>query len=98
MASATILFFSGDFLKLSLKFFWRVPAQKVKFSIKDFFSKLGQTWSFLWVWSHLLKKSLIENFIFCTVVPANDNPQQKFGKTGCFLFERHTLQDLNYIQ
>ena len=23
--------------------------------------------SFLWIWSHLLKKSLIENFIFCAV-------------------------------
>ena len=39
-------------------------AQKLKFSIKDFFSKCDQI---LWVWSHLLKKSLKENFIFCAV-------------------------------
>ena len=31
-------------------------AQKMKFSIKDFFSKLDQICSFLWIWSYLLKK------------------------------------------
>ena len=39
-------------------------AQNVKFSIKDFFSKSDEIRSFLWIWSHLLKKSLIEKFIF----------------------------------
>ena len=39
-------------------------AQKMKFSIKDFFSKRDQIRSFLWIWSHLMKKSLMENFIF----------------------------------
>ena len=42
-------------------------AQKMKFSIKDFSSKCGQIRSFLRTWSHLLKKSLMENFIFCTM-------------------------------
>ena len=42
-------------------------AQKTKFSIKDFFSKCDQMRSFLRIWSHLLKKSLMENFIFCAV-------------------------------
>ena len=42
-------------------------AQKMKFSIKDFFSKCDQIRSFLRIWSHLLKKSLKENFIFCAV-------------------------------
>ena len=37
---------------------------KMKFSIKDFSSKLR-------IWSHLLKKSLMENFIFCAVHPVN---------------------------
>ena len=41
--------------------------QKMKFSMKDFFSKCDQIRSFLWIWSHLLKKSLMENFIFCAV-------------------------------
>ena len=39
----------------------------MKFSIKDFFSKCDQIRNFLRIWSHLLKKSLMENFIFCTV-------------------------------
>ena len=39
----------------------------MKFSIKDFLSKCNQIRSFLRLWSHLLKKSLMENFIFCAV-------------------------------
>ena len=45
----------------------RITAQKMKFSINDFFSKCDQICSFLQNWSHLLKKSLMENFIFCAV-------------------------------
>ena len=44
-----------------------ITAQKVKFFIKDFFSKCDQIRSLLQIWSHLLKKSLIENFIFWAV-------------------------------
>ena len=45
-------------------------AQKTKFSIKNVFSKYDQMlqiWSHLnlRIWSHLLKKSVMENFIFC---------------------------------
>ena len=40
----------------------------MKFSIKDIFSKCNQIRSFLWIWSHLLKKSLMGNFIFCAVM------------------------------
>ena len=36
--------------------------QKTNFSIKDFFSKCDQ------MWSNLLKKSLMEKFIFCAVL------------------------------
>ena len=42
-------------------------AQKMKFSMKDFFSKCDQIHSFLRIWSHLLKKSVMENFIFWAV-------------------------------
>ena len=42
-------------------------AQKTKFSMKDFLSKRDQIRKFLRIWSHLLKKSLMENFIFCAV-------------------------------
>ena len=44
-----------------------ITAQKTKFSIKDFFSKCGQIRRKLRIWSYLLKKSLMENFIFCAV-------------------------------
>ena len=42
-------------------------AQKMKFSIKDFFSKCDQIRSFLRIWSYLLQKSLMEDFIFCAM-------------------------------
>ena len=42
-------------------------AQKMKFFIKDFFSKCDQIRSFLRIWYHLLKKILMENFIFLAV-------------------------------
>ena len=45
-----------------------VTAQKLKFSIKDFFSKCDRIRRKLRIWSHLLKKSLMENFIFCAVI------------------------------
>ena len=37
----------------------------MNFSIKDFYSKCDQIRRKLRIWSHLLKKSLMENFIFC---------------------------------
>ena len=42
-------------------------AQKLKFSIKNLFSKCDQTCSFLRIWSHLMEISLMENFSFCAV-------------------------------
>ena len=42
----------------------KFTAQKNKFSIKDLFSKNDQVGRKLRIWSHLLKKSLMENFIF----------------------------------
>ena len=39
--------------------------KKMNFSIKNFFSKCDQIRNFLRIWSHLLKKSLMENF--CSV-------------------------------
>ena len=43
-------------------------AQKMKFSITDFFSKSDQIRRKLRIWSHLRKKFVMENFIFCVVV------------------------------
>ena len=50
--------------KISMVFFgwvYQITAIKMKFSITDFFSKCDQ------IWSHLLKKSVMENFIFRAV-------------------------------
>ena len=43
--------------------FW-YTTQKMKFSIKDLFSKSNQTRRKLRIWLHLLKKSFMKNFIF----------------------------------
>ena len=55
--------------KLDIKKWVRVPntAQKMNFSIKDFFSRCNQICSFLQIWSYLLKKSLMEKWIFCAM-------------------------------
>ena len=45
----------------------------MKFSITDFFSTYDQIRSFLRVWSHSLKKSVMENFIFCEVILLETN-------------------------
>ena len=42
----------------------------MKFSIKDFFSEYDQIHRKLRIWSYLLKKFLMKNFIFCTVYVA----------------------------
>ena len=54
-------------------------AQKTKFSIKDFFSKCDQIPRKWQIWSHLLKKSLKENFIFCAV-SSTEKPTVLFWK------------------
>ena len=51
----------------NIRFQNKVTALKMKFFIKDFFSKSVQIRSFLRIWSHLLEKFLMENFIFCAV-------------------------------
>ena len=39
--------------------------KKMQFSVTDFFSKCDQICRKRRIWSHLLKKSVIENSIFC---------------------------------
>ena len=54
--------------KTCTRFKIQLHCKKNEVSIKDFFSKCDQICSFLWIWSHILKKSLMENFIFlCSV-------------------------------
>ena len=45
----------------------RLLLQKIKFSFKDIFRKCNQIRRKMRTWSDLLKKSLLENFIFCAV-------------------------------
>ena len=52
-------------------------AQKMELSTKDFFSKCNQIRRKLRIWSHLLKKSLMENFIFCAVIVTATWQQRK---------------------
>ena len=47
-------------------------AQKMKFSIEDFFRKYDQIRRKLQIWSHLLKKSLMENFAYFAVKILNN--------------------------
>ena len=46
--------------------------QNVKLCVKDFFSKCDQIRKKLQIWSHLLKKSLMETSFFCVVQDKND--------------------------
>ena len=68
--------------------FWQYTAQKMKFSIIDFFIKCDQIHSFLQIWSHLLKKSLMENFIFCAV------RKEKTKSASVFTFNQITKEDV----
>ena len=45
-------------------------AQNMKFPLKDFFNKCGQILKKLRIWSHLMRKSFMGNFIFCVVFRA----------------------------
>ena len=66
---------------LAMLFCDTFTAQKMKFSIKNFFSKCDQILRKLRIWSHLLKKSLMGNRFFCAVffsfLPRN--PRRKGG-------------------
>ena len=54
-----------------------VHCTKNEVSIKDLFSKCDQIHRKLRIWSHLLEKSLMENFIFCAVVFRKTIPDQR---------------------
>ena len=49
-------------------------AQKMKFSIKIFFSDCDQMCRKMWIWSHLLEKTLMENFILYAVAYFMEDP------------------------
>ena len=51
----------------SLNWVCTTAHKKMKFSITDFFSKFDQTCRKLRICSHLLRKSVMENFSFCVL-------------------------------
>ena len=53
-----------DLLETTSSHLGNNTAQGVKISIEYFFNKCDQIHSFQRIWSHLLKKTLMENFIF----------------------------------
>ena len=61
----------------------------MKFSIKAFFSKCDQIHRKRRIWSHLLKKSLMKNFIFCAV-------QNILLRLAKFQFFKRLTFKLNY--
>ena len=77
-------------------------AQKMKLSIKDFFSKCDQICRKLRIWSRLLTKSLMENFIFrCSVLICFIFYNQKatpFGKVTRFVLFKWMLLCFIFIK
>ena len=57
----------------------------MKFFIRDFFSIYEQIWRKLRIWSHLLKKSLMENFIFVQWIEIICNASFVFKMKSCVL-------------
>ena len=57
----------------------------------DFFSKCDQIRIFRRIWSHILKKSLMENFIFCAVLTDKNFHRSEEGlKCEPFAYEAVT--------
>ena len=54
----------GSFRRFHPEIFSKTLRKKMKFSNKDFFRRCDQIRSFLRIWPHLLKKALMEIFIF----------------------------------
>ena len=57
----------------------KITAKEMKFSLIDFFSKCDQMHIFQRIWLRLLKKSLMENFLFCEV-RVNEQIEQTYNK------------------
>ena len=53
----------------------------MKFPIKDFFCRCDHIRIFLRIWSHLLKKSLMENLIFCAMQGSLNGLSILFGQS-----------------
>ena len=86
-------------LCISWIFEWTIyTTQKTKFSIKNFCSKSDHMHCSLRIWSHLLEKSLIGNFLFCAViiVASIQTMSKVYEWTGC-LFSQASKYHFFYL-
>ena len=70
----------------------------MKFSIRSFFSKYEKIRSFLWIWSHLLKKSLMKSFNFCAVLIAALRYQDRANVYGEYNDSKNLTFQNNKLQ
>ena len=84
--SIRVFFLAPLTLLISFKYLQILTAQKMNFSIKDLFSKCDEIFSFMRIWLHLQKKSLMENVIFCAVIGflQKSSRAQKTSSNGVF--------------
>ena len=71
-------------------------AQKIKFFIEGSFSKCDQIFKKMRLWSHLLKKFLMENFIFLYNVTRQDISLHDTKVGQIFNFLENCVKFLNY--
>ena len=64
---------------------------EMKFSIKDLFSKCDQICRKVHIWSHLLKKSLMKNCIFCAVQKQLSTCVEKSWSENCFQYSQEII-------
>ena len=79
----------GSFRRFHPEIFSKTLRKKTKFSNKDFFRRCDQIRRKLRIWPHLLKKALMEIFIFCTV------RVEKVSR--CKLLKRWKLDYLHFL-
>ena len=65
---------------------WPYTAQKMKFSIKDFLNKCDQIHRALRIWSHLLKKSLMQWEIYWHYLLTLNNFFKAFWENVIYMF------------
>ena len=79
LLNSFVLIVTGHFYPLPSSLHLKIIAHKMKFFIEDFFCKCDQICWKLWIWSHLLKKPLTENFIFCAVHYIDNNISKRYS-------------------
>ena len=74
----------------------QIKVQKIKFSVGNFFSKCEQIRIKLRIYSHLLNKSLTENFILCVAVLLLSLARFSSNLVSRITFHQSTLETDQY--